>query len=131
MNRFTSISLITFAFLLLGGSLLHAQPGFKEAHTDVTSPFFVSDNEHDYNAALKMARWANVARQKQLVKDTARLVELTRQFKEHMAVAGNARPTEADIKLMAQIEKLAHSIREEMANAGSLPPPPRPHPDIW
>jgi PBP1b-binding outer membrane lipoprotein LpoB len=131
MKRLTSISLAAFALLLFGCSLLHAQPGFKESYTDTTSPFFISDNAHDYEVALKMARWSNVARQKLLVRDSARLVELTRMFNEHMAASGKAQPTEADIKLIAQIEKLAHIIREEMANAGALPTPPQPHPDKW
>lgn len=81
--------------------------------------------------AERMSRWANAERQKQLIKDSVRLVALTRQFKERMAAAGNARPTEADLKLIAQIEKLAHSIRNEMAYAGSEPPLPHPQPNIW
>lgn len=131
MNRFVLLSLAAFALIFMGSAVLRAQPGFKEQHTDTTPAFFGADSSHDYNTALRIARWSNAARQKQLVKDTARLVELTRIFKEHMAVAGNSSPSEADIKLIGQIEKLAHTIREEMANAGTLPPPPRPHPDPW
>ena len=81
---------------------------------------------------IRMAHSANVARQKQLVKDSAKLVELTANLKEHMAKQGNQKATDEDLRLITQIEKLAHNIREEMAYAGEAPPPaPPPQPLIW
>jgi hypothetical protein len=76
----------------------------------------------------KMSRWANVERQKQLVKDTAKLVELTGKLKQHWEERGNQKVTDDDLRLLAQIEKLAHNIRERMAYAGEAPPPPPPQP---
>jgi hypothetical protein len=73
-----------------------------------------------------MSRWANAARQKQLVKDSTKLVELTAQMKGRMAERGDKKVTEDDLRLLTQVEKLAHNIREEMAYAGDAPPPPPP-----
>jgi hypothetical protein len=71
----------------------------------------------------KMAHWANVARQKQLVKDSAKLVELTAQLKQHRTEQSNNKVTDEDLRLLTQIEKLAHNIRVGMAFAGEAPPP--------
>lgn len=82
--------------------------------------------------AQKMAQWSNALRQKQLVKDSAKLVELTAQFKQRMATRVDDKFSDDDIRLITHIEKLAHNIREGMAFAGKAPPPaPPPSPLIW
>jgi hypothetical protein len=96
----------------------------------------VGTMSNDYSStttqAEKMAQWANAVRQKQLVKDTAKLVELTAQFKQRMATQVDGKFSDDDIRLITHIEKLAHNIRESMAYAGKAPPPaPPPSPLIW
>jgi hypothetical protein len=91
---------------------------------------------NDYSStstqAEKMAQWSNALRQKQLVKDSAKLVELTAQLKQRMATKVDGKFSDDDIRLITHIEKLAHNIRESMAFAGKAPPPsPPPSPLIW
>ena len=84
----------------------------------------LNDYANAPSQAEKMAHWSNEARQKKLLKDSATLVDLTAQFKQRMATRGNRNLNDDDLRLIARIEKLAHSIREGMAFAGQAPPPP-------
>ena len=76
-----------------------------------------ADNATVDPRAERLARWIIAARQKQLVKDSAQLVELTAQFRQSMAMLGDRKLNPDDLKLIARIEKLARSIRQSMADA--------------
>jgi hypothetical protein len=78
--------------------------------------------------AEKLTRWANAERQKQMVKNSTKLVELTAQLKQRMAERADKNINDDDLKIVAQIEKLARNIREAMAFADEAPIPPTPQP---
>lgn len=91
-----------------------------------------TDYSNSHSQQAKMSSWANAKRQKQLVNDSAKLVELTARLKQHMEERGSQKVSEEDFRLLAQIEKLAHSIREGMVYAGEAPKPvPPPRPLLW
>jgi hypothetical protein len=116
------------ACLALTFSYANAQ---QQGHSiGLQPPYEQNTLSSDNSRTQEMSRWANAARQKRLVKDSTKLVELTAQMKQRMAERGDKKVTDDDLKLLAQIEKLAHSIREEMAYAGEAPPPPPQQPLI-
>ncbi len=91
-----------------------------------------TDYSNSHSQQAKMSNWANANRQKQLVNDSAKLVELTARLKQHIEARGNQKASEEDFRLLAQVEKLAHNIRERMIYAGEAPKPaPPPQPMLW
>ena len=62
----------------------------------------------------KRMRRLNADRQKSLVADTARLLRLAQQLNDELAArAGD--PTPAQLREIAEIEKLAHSVKSKMS----------------
>jgi hypothetical protein len=62
----------------------------------------------------------NIARQKALVSDANKLLRLTTEFNEEISHSNADALTVAQIRKLAQIEKLAHSVSEKM-KASVLP----------
>lgn len=56
----------------------------------------------------------NAERQKSLVSDTNKLVKLTSELNAQINSTHPASLTESQLRMVAEIEKLAHSIREKM-----------------
>lgn len=59
----------------------------------------------------------NAERQKSLVSDTNKLVKLTAELNAQINSTHSASLTEDQIHMVAEIEKLAHSIREKMCTS--------------
>ena len=57
----------------------------------------------------------NFARQKALVSDANKLLKLTTELNEEIAHSNADTLTSAQIRKLAQIEKLAHSVSEKMS----------------
>ena len=57
----------------------------------------------------------NIARQKALVSDANKLLKLTTELNEEIAHSNSGTLTSAQIRKLAQIEKLAHSVSEKMS----------------
>ena len=63
-------------------------------------------------------RALNESRQKGIISDTNKLLKLTTEFNAEIASENSGELTRAQVRKLAQIEKLAHSISEKMsANA--------------
>ncbi len=62
----------------------------------------------------RMSRQLNIQRQKDLTRDTAKLLELTQAFKSEADSGNEAFSAAVTLRKIEQIEKLAHKIREEM-----------------
>lgn len=58
----------------------------------------------------------NAARQKGMVSDANKLLKLTTEFNEEIARTNSATFTPAQLRKLAQIEKLAHSVSEKMSS---------------
>ena len=69
----------------------------------------------------------NALRQKLLVSDTEKLVRLAKELNDEMAGADAATMTDAQLRKVAEIGKLAKSVREKMSySTGAYPTPANP-----
>lgn len=64
----------------------------------------------------KQLRALNEQRQKTLVADTERLLQIARELNRDLASSAQV-PTERDRRRIAQIEKLAHDVKEKMSQS--------------
>jgi hypothetical protein len=74
--------------------------------------------------AEKMQLARNIDRQKALVADTNRLLKLASELNDEVNGAHSGALTDSQLIKVAEIEKLAHSVREEMC-ASMLGAPPK------
>jgi hypothetical protein len=58
----------------------------------------------------------NVARQKEMISDADKLLKLARELNDEIAAKGAASLTDDQLRRIAEIEKLAHSVKEKMAD---------------
>jgi len=65
----------------------------------------------------------NVERQKQMVSDANKLLKLARELNDEVAAANADSFTPDQLHKIAEIEKLARSVRERMASAVGAPQP--------
>jgi hypothetical protein len=63
----------------------------------------------------------NIERQKEMVSDTNKLLSLARELNEEVAANGSAPMTLNQLRKIAQIEKLARSVKEKMADGVGRP----------
>jgi hypothetical protein len=73
------------------------------------------ENEPSFRAWRMRA--LNAARQKALVTDTVKLLELARALDAEVRASGSEELTGSQRGTVAQIEKLAHHVRERMAES--------------
>jgi hypothetical protein len=79
-------------------------------------------------------RMLNAARQKSMVSDADKLLALARDLNAGVGAGGNALSAGQRMKMAADIEKLAHNVREKMtyvAGTPSLTPMSRPPSTGW
>jgi hypothetical protein len=100
------------------------RPQFPE-HPDMSSP-----DAYDTVMAEKRLRTLNIERQKKMVADTDRLLKLAQELNEAVAASNTGTLTPEQLHKIAEIEKLARSVKERMtANSvqpqqpGFTPPP--------
>jgi hypothetical protein len=94
-------------FSVLGALLLTAG-GFEVSSAQVSSP---------YAQALDRAKEANelrVLRQKQLIAESDKLLELSADLKRRINAAASDRVTVDSLKVASEIEKLAHKLHQLM-----------------
>jgi len=78
----------------------------------------------DYDLTLERRQIAlNIERQKEMVSDTNKLLRLARELNEEVAANNSSGLTEDQIHKIAQIEKLARSVKEKMADGTGQPIP--------
>jgi hypothetical protein len=70
----------------------------------------------------KRIKALNTERQKSLVSDTNKLVKLVSELNAEINGAPPSSLTDEQIKKLAEIEKLAHNIREKMSSSINGPP---------
>lgn len=93
------------------------------------------DSPDDYDSILMERRLKalNIERQRQMVADVNKLLKLARELNDEVAAAGTDELTLDQEHKLAEIEKLAHSVKERMAEgveqpAQSLMPAPLAYP---
>lgn len=81
----------------------------------------------------KQLKALNEQRQKAMVSDTNKLLHLVKELNDEIAATAPDQLTADELRKVAAIEKLAHSVREKMgmsvrpASPFVLPPMPTPH----
>lgn len=76
----------------------------------------------DPNADPKRIRVLNAERQKELVSDTQKLLQLARELNAEVSDANAASMTDAQLRKAAEIAKLARSVKEKMSfSVGGYP----------
>jgi hypothetical protein len=76
----------------------------------------------DPNADPKRVRQLNAERQKELVSDTQKLLQLARELNAEVSDANTASMTDAQLRKVAEIAKLARSVKEKMTfSVGGYP----------
>jgi hypothetical protein len=80
-------------------------------HPDVSA---LSPDDADPTMAERRIRALNTERQKQIVADTDKLLKLARELNEEVAKANTGTLTTEQLHKIADIEKLARSVRQRM-----------------
>jgi len=65
--------------------------------------------------AQKRLRLLNAERQKQIVSDTERLLKLAKELNDEVAESGSASMSDEELRKVAEIGKLARSVKEKMS----------------
>jgi len=102
--------------------------GGMHPHTDV-SP--VSNDDTDPAMLERRIRALNNERQKQLVADTDKLLKLARELNEEVAKANTGTLTMDELHKIADIEKLAHNVRQRMTESVGAPQTTAPPPMVF
>lgn len=84
---------------------------------------FDSSVDQDPIIAAHQARALNLARQKSLVSDTNKLLQLARELNTEIAAANAESLTPIQERKLAEIEKLAHNVKDKMSDASVGAPP--------
>lgn len=83
----------------------------------------VPNSDYDPIMAERQRAALNAERQKEMVSDTNKLLKLARELNYEVAASGTSNLTPDDLHRLAEIEKLARSVKEKMAVAGEATPP--------
>jgi hypothetical protein len=88
------------------------------------------DQQNDTQDIRRM-HLLNTARQKTLVNDAEKLLALARQLNAGMGADGSALSASQRMRMAADIEKLAHSIKEKMSYTEGSPTAPKAPITAW
>jgi hypothetical protein len=102
---------------MLMGFLLILPLGGAQSHIPGLPPPVgqgVGDMNSDDPDQARRIRMLNGERQKSLVADTVKLLKLANELNVVMAKEDASGPTQAELRKVADIEKLAHNVSEKM-----------------
>jgi hypothetical protein len=99
-----------------------AQNGPQQPHGHLAPPFGqqppdADDGSGDPVWRQRQLRLLNIDRQKSLVADTNKLLELARELDAEISSTSPASLTADQLRRVAEIAKLAHSVREKMSTS--------------
>jgi hypothetical protein len=121
--RFLLVVLAAAAVLAACAASGHAQssptssaPGSIRGFPQDSGPFETGgvDDVGSLDAERRMNA-LNAERQKSLTSDTARLLKLAAELNQQIAKSNPGQLTAEQLRMVAEIEKLAHNVREKMA----------------
>jgi hypothetical protein len=90
----------------------------------------IPDNETDIDPVMmeRRIRALNIERQKQMVSDTNKLLKLAKELNDEVATLNTGSFTPDQLRKIAEIEKLAHNVKDKMTagavNTPTMAPPP-------
>ena len=82
-----------------------------------------SPDDYDTVMAEKRLRALNIERQKQMVADADKLLKLAKELNDEVAASNSGTLTPEQLHKIAEIEKLARSVKERMTAAAVQPQP--------
>lgn len=82
-----------------------------------------ASGDYDPTAAERQLNALNIERQKEVVSDTNKLLRLAMELNDEVAANNSATLTDDQLRKMAQIEKLARSVKQKMADGIGRPDP--------
>ena len=87
-------------------------------YPDSTGPFGDDSNSPD----KKRIRMLNAERQKALISDTEKLLKLAKELNDEVTGSDSTSMSDAQLRKVAEIGKLAHSVKEKMSySVGGFP----------
>jgi hypothetical protein len=95
----------------MGGQPLSTPHGYSEDG----GPFSTSGDPIDDIQAEKRMTALNAERQKSMMSDSEKLFKLATELNNEIAQSNTGELTPAQLRMVAEIEKLAHNVREKMA----------------
>ncbi len=87
-------------------------------HDDLSS---TSDDDLDPMTYQRRMRALNIQRQKQMVSDTDKLLKLAKELNDEVAAQNASTLTLDELHKVAEIEKLAHNVRQRMTEGAGVP----------
>jgi hypothetical protein len=107
-------------------------PTADSKYTIQQAPFSADMSNVDPIQQERWLRMQNIERQKEMVTDTNKLLKLARELNAEMSSSNADLLAPTELRKVAEIEKLARSVKEKMStSAGNMPvfmePPPPPH----
>jgi hypothetical protein len=106
--------LMGFLLILpLGGAQSHI-PGLPQPIDQGVGDSPLGNGNSDDPDQVRRLRLLNAERQKSLVADTVKLLKLANELNVVMAKEDASGPTQAELRKVADIEKLAHNVSEKM-----------------
>lgn len=90
-----------------------SSPEFKGPPSSDASEF---DQPDKVEEEMRL-RMLNAARQKALVADTNKLLKMAEEFDAEVGAANHGALTQAQLKKVGEIEKLAHSVKVKMSSS--------------
>jgi hypothetical protein len=84
-------------------------------------PGFDSSEDYDPVIADKRLLALNIERQKQMVADANKLLKLAKELNDEVAVSNTGSLTSEQLHKIAEIEKLARSVKERMVAGVAQP----------
>ena len=79
----------------------------------------------DVTQDMRRLRLLNSARQKAMISDADKLLALARDLNAGIGADGSALSDSQRMRMAADIERLAHSVKEKMSYVAGTPSPPR------
>ena len=119
---------LALALLLTLPALTHAQARTTPLHGPPDAPRNTIDSTIPMSDASgtqdeRIVRMLNAARQSSMVSDAEKLLKLARELDAEIAASKSGSLTQAQLRKVARIEKLAHSVRVEMSTVVRIDQP--------
>jgi hypothetical protein len=95
----------------MGSQPLSTPHGFPQD----AAPFSTNSDPIDDVQAEKRMTALNAERQKSMISDSAKLLKLANELNGEIAQSNTSELTPAQLRMVAEIEKLAHNVRDKMS----------------
>ena len=82
-----------------------------------------TNDREDMTQEMRRMHLLNAARQKSMISDAEKLLVLARELNAGVGAGGNALSAGQRMKMAADIEKLAHNVKEKMSYVPGIPSP--------